>query len=271
MPPLDAIATLLLASETNRKINQKKRNTDLPVGKIKENGEKKNKKGCSTHHHMKDSREHHIHFLEHQHDWDGVSLLGGSIQCLLWMQLQFCCCHLKQTTKINKKKRRKTDSPVGKKENGEKKQQKGCSTHHKQDCREWHMPSLEHQHDWDGVSLLGGSIQCLLWMQLQLCCHLKQTTKINKKKEKHRFTSWKEREWRESETGITKTSNDPQKSQQRRKSGLIISLQSIQGEFNQFLILECFMTSCVNKVLVCLVLVLQSIDKRNDVSFFLQS
>jgi hypothetical protein len=60
------------------------------------------------------------------------------------------------------------------------------------------LHSLEHQH---GVSLLGGSIQCLLWMQLQLCCcHLKQTEKSTKKERKHRFISWKEKEngeWRE--------------------------------------------------------------------------
>jgi hypothetical protein len=63
------------------------------------------------------------------------------------------------------------------------------------------MPAVEHQYDWDRISLLGGSIQCLLWMQLQLCCHLKQTKKINKKKEKHRFISWKEKgEWREKTT-----------------------------------------------------------------------
>jgi hypothetical protein len=106
MPPLDAIATVILTSKANKK-NQQKRETQIHQLERKGERREKQQKGCSTHHSLQDSGEHHMPSLEHQHDWDGVSLLGGPIQCLLWMQLQLCCCYLKQTRKINKKKKEK--------------------------------------------------------------------------------------------------------------------------------------------------------------------
>jgi hypothetical protein len=50
MPPLDAIVTLLLASETNRKNQQKKKHRFISWKEKGEWREKNNKKGCSTHH-----------------------------------------------------------------------------------------------------------------------------------------------------------------------------------------------------------------------------